>query len=274
MTFDDLVKAYVTYPAIQIYAVILIAALIGGAFATTSLLMSAAAFAVGAILFPIAWYVTHRFILHGSWMYKTPWLAGLWKRVHYDHHRFPNDLSVLFGGLHTTLPTILLVAGPIGWLVAGPAGACFSIAGTVVMTMYTEFLHAGEHLAFEPKSKFWADIKRRHLAHHFHNEHGNYGIAEFFWDRMFGTCGPERTRDRPDYGLVSPLHRANPAWGAGHEYWALLKDLWRDGWRIWRWPGRFLAPPGWSPDGRHQTSTEFKRAYLAAHPEERGTAGF
>ncbi len=197
MTFNDLVKAYVTYPAIQIYAFILVAALIGGAVLNTSLLMSAAAFGAGALLFPIAWYITHRFILHGSWMYKTPFLAALWKRVHYDHHRFPNDLSVLFGGLHTTLPTILLIAGPLGWLVAGgPAGACFSIAGTVAMTMYTEFLHAGEHLAFEPKSKFWADIKRRHLAHHFHHEHGNYGIAEFFWDRAFGTFYAE-TADRP-----------------------------------------------------------------------------
>lgn len=196
MTFDDLVKAYVTYPAIQIYALILVAALLAGVVAATSFWLSAAAFAAGALLFPIAWYFTHRFILHGSWMYRTPWLAGLWKRVHYDHHRFPNDLSVLFGGLHTTLPTILLVAGPVGWLIGGFAGGCFAVAGTVVMTMYTEFLHAGEHLAFEPKSKFWRDIKKRHLAHHFHNEHGNYGIAEFFWDRAFGTFYAE-TADRP-----------------------------------------------------------------------------
>ncbi len=196
MTFNDLVKAYVTYPAIQIYAFIIIAALIIGTLTLTSLWLAAAAFAAGALLFPVAWYVTHRFILHGSWMYKAPWLAGLWKRVHYDHHRFPNDLSVLFGGLHTTLPTIVLVAGPLGWLIGGAPGACFAVAGTVVMTMYTEFLHAGEHLAFEPKSKFWKDIKRRHLAHHFHNENGNYGIAEFFWDRVFGTFYPE-TADRP-----------------------------------------------------------------------------
>ncbi|MEZ5892354.1 MAG: sterol desaturase family protein [Parvularculaceae bacterium] len=193
MTFDDLVKAYVTYPAIQIYALILIVALIVGGLTAASFWRAAAAFGAGALLFPIAWYFTHRFILHGSWMYRTPWLAGLWKRVHYDHHRFPNDLSVLFGGLHTTLPTIILVAGPIGWLFGGPAYGCFAVAGTVVMTMYTEFLHAGEHLAFEPKSKFWKDIKKRHLAHHFHNENGNYGIAEFFWDRVFGTFYPETT---------------------------------------------------------------------------------
>ncbi len=196
MTFDDLVKAYVTYPAIQIYAAIIIVALVAGLVTINSIWLFLAAFAAGALLFPIAWYITHRFILHGSWMYKTPYLASLWKRVHYDHHRFPNDLSVLFGGLHTTLPTILLIAGPLGWLIGGFPGACASITGTVVMTMYTEFLHAGEHLAFEPKSKFWADIKRRHLAHHFHNEHGNFGIAEFFWDRTFGTFYPE-TADAP-----------------------------------------------------------------------------
>ncbi len=196
MTFKDLLRAYVTYPAIQVYALILVAGLAVGLATMNSLLMFIASFAVGALLFPIAWYVTHRFILHGSWMYKSPRLARLWKRVHYDHHRFPNDLSVLFGGLHTTLPTILFVAGPIGWLIHGVSGAAGAIAGTVVMTCVTEFLHAGEHLAFEPKSQFWKDMKKRHLAHHFHNEHGNFGIAEFFWDRVFGTFYAE-TEDRP-----------------------------------------------------------------------------
>ena len=187
MTFDDLLKAFVTYPAIQVYALVILLAMTSGVYFMTSFWMFAISFSVGALLFPLAWYFIHRFILHGSWMYKTPHLAKLWKRVHYDHHRYPNDLSVLFGGLHTTLPTILIVAGPAGWLIHGPAGAAGAIAGTVFMTCVTEFLHAGEHLAFEPKSKFWKVMKERHLAHHFHNENGNYGIAEFFWDKVFGT---------------------------------------------------------------------------------------
>ena len=187
MTFDDLVRAYITYPAIQVYAVITVLALVFGVITMTSPLRFVASIGAGALLFPIAWYVTHRFILHGSWMYKSPYLAKLWKRIHYDHHRFPNDLSVLFGGLHTTLPTIIFLAGPIGWLIGGIPCALGAVAGTVVMTAYTEFMHAGQHLAFEPKSKFWKTIKERHLAHHFHNEKGNFGIAEFFWDKAFGT---------------------------------------------------------------------------------------
>lgn len=196
MTFEDLVRAYVTYPAIQVYAIVIVLALAAAIATATSIAATAIAFVIGALLFPIAWYMIHRFVLHGSWMYKSPYLAKLWKRVHYDHHRFPNDLSVLFGGLHTTLPTILIAAAPIGWLVAGVSGAASAIAGTVLMTCHTEFLHAGQHLAFEPKSRFWKTIKQRHLAHHFHNERGNFGIAEFFWDRAFGTFYAE-TGDRP-----------------------------------------------------------------------------
>ncbi|MEX0646024.1 MAG: sterol desaturase family protein [Parvularculaceae bacterium] len=187
MTFKELVRAYVTYPAIQIYAVLVVITVVFGSVTTKAPLLFLASLVAGGLLFPIAWYVIHRFVLHGSWMYKSPRLAKLWKRVHYDHHRFPNDLSVLFGGLHTTLPTILLAAGPIGYLIDGWSGAAAAVAGTLLMTAFTEFMHAGEHLAFEPKSQFWKDIKKRHLAHHFHNEHGNYGIAEFFWDKTFGT---------------------------------------------------------------------------------------
>jgi sterol desaturase/sphingolipid hydroxylase (fatty acid hydroxylase superfamily) len=196
MTFEDLVRAYVTYPAIQVYAAVVLIGLIAGGIMTTSWPLFLASIGAGMLLFPFAWYLIHRFVLHGSWMYKSRHFAKLWKRVHYDHHRFPNDLSVLFGGLHTTLPTILIAAGPIGYAIHGWAGAAGAIAGTVIMTCFTEFMHSGEHLAFEPKSKFWKAIKERHLAHHFHNENGNYGIAEFFWDKAFGTFYAQ-TADMP-----------------------------------------------------------------------------
>ena len=30
-------------------------------------------------------------------------------------------------------------------------------------------------------------MKKRHMEHHFHDENGNYGITNFFWDRAFNT---------------------------------------------------------------------------------------
>lgn len=125
--------------------------------------------------------------------------------------------------------------------------------------------------------EFWFNTPSHHRVHHGRNARyldANYAGILIIWDRMFGTFVSELDHDKPDYGLVTPLTKFNPIIVAFHEYWAILKDFARDGWRIWRWPMRLLAPPGWSPDGHHQTSTEFKAAYLEAHPEERGTEGF
>ena len=116
-----------------------------------------------------------------------------------------------------------------------------------------------------------------HRVHHGRNPRyldANYAGILIIWDRMFGTFVAELEEDRPDYGLVVPLTSYNPFWIAIHEYWAILKDIASDGFRIWRWPMRILAPPGWSPDGKHQGSTMIEKAYLGEHPEARGQPGF
>ena len=153
---------------------------------TASAAMLAAAIAT-VVVYPIVWYLLHRFVLHGQWLYKHPQTAGLWKRIHFDHHQDPNDLGVLFGALSTTLPTILVVTIPIGWLIGGPSAAAFAAVTGMVTTCFYEFCHCIQHLPFTPKTAYLRRIKRHHLAHHFHSEHGNFGITNFFWDRVFGT---------------------------------------------------------------------------------------
>jgi hypothetical protein len=56
-----------------------------------------------------------------------------------------------------------------------------------------------QHLAYKPKSKWLAEMKKRHMAHHFHDETGNFGITTFFWDKLFGTH-----YDRPERPEKSP----------------------------------------------------------------------
>jgi sterol desaturase/sphingolipid hydroxylase (fatty acid hydroxylase superfamily) len=81
----------------------------------------------------------------------------------------------------------VLVAIPIGYLCGGLAGAATAFAtGNLVVTVY-EFCHSAQHLNTAPRTRFMKRIKQLHLAHHFHNEQGNYGITSFFWDRLFGT---------------------------------------------------------------------------------------
>jgi sterol desaturase/sphingolipid hydroxylase (fatty acid hydroxylase superfamily) len=151
----------------------------------------------------------HRNVLHSRWMWKSRLLAGTWKRIHYDHHQDPNHLEVLFGALHTTLPTIALGVIPLGWAIGmgwdsgdhhAPFGAAAAaLAAGLLTTCFYEFVHCIQHLAYKPKSPRLADMKRRHMAHHFHDENGNYGITTFFWDKVFGTY-----YDRPERPEKSP----------------------------------------------------------------------
>jgi sterol desaturase/sphingolipid hydroxylase (fatty acid hydroxylase superfamily) len=191
MTLGELAAGYFTYPGIQMYA------LLGAACVAASLYFAdrvapliVAAVATG-LAYPLVWYVLHRFVLHGTWMYKRPQTAAVWKRIHFDHHQDPHNLAVLFGAPYTTIPTILAVAVPIGWTIGGPSAAAAAVASGMIVTCFYEYCHCIQHLRFTPKSTLLMHMKKRHLAHHFHSERGNFGITNFMWDRLFGTYYPD-----------------------------------------------------------------------------------
>lgn len=187
MTLRELVVAYFQYPAIIGY-LLLAAASIGAYFWQPATAFDTAGAIIAAIvIYPLAWYVLHRWVLHSRWMFKVPLLASTWKRIHYDHHQDPNHLEVLFGALHTTLPAIVVTTVPIGWMIGEFGGAAAALATGLLTTCFYEFCHCIQHLAYKPKNKYLAAMKARHMAHHFHDETGNFGITNYFWDRLFGT---------------------------------------------------------------------------------------
>ncbi len=192
MSLGELWVAYLLHPAIQVYIVLAG----GGAYLAwrwaESLAPVAFAGLAAVLVYPLVWYLLHRFVLHGSFLYRSPWTARVWKRIHFDHHRDPDDLRVLFGALYTTLPTIVFTVAPIGALIGGRAGAAAATAAALVVTCVYEFCHCVQHLRFVPKWNFLRRIKRLHLQHHFHDETVNYGIISFLPDKMFGTF-----RDQP-----------------------------------------------------------------------------
>ena len=194
MTLKELWVAYVSYPAIIAYGLFALAAI--GVFAAypAPLVPTLGSVLLAALVYPLVWYMLHRWVLHSRWMFKVPLLAATWKRIHYDHHQDPNHLEVLFGALHTTLPTIALATAPVGYAIgsfwgdqAAIGGAAIAFATGLITTCFYEFVHCIQHLAYKPKNKWIAEMKKRHMAHHFHDEHGNYGITTFFWDKIFGT---------------------------------------------------------------------------------------
>ena len=206
MTFRELVVAYFKYPAIIAYLALSAASIALFVARPAPLAPTLIAIAVATFIYPLAWYALHRWVLHSRWMFKVPLLARTWKRIHYDHHQDPNHLEVLFGALPTTLPTIAIFTAPIGWFIgsfwADGSGdpqwgaAAAALATGLITTCFYEFVHCIQHLAYKPKNKALAEMKKRHMAHHFHDENGNYGITTFFWDRLFGTYydRPERPK--------------------------------------------------------------------------------
>jgi sterol desaturase/sphingolipid hydroxylase (fatty acid hydroxylase superfamily) len=187
MNMRDLLGAFFRYAAVQTYLAL-------GTFsvlAAWSWHQALAPLAIAALatifVYPLVWYVLHRFVLHGQFLYRSPLTAAMWKRIHFDHHQDPNDLSVLFGALYTTLPTIAIVTIPIGHAIGGPAGAAAAFGTGLLTTCFYEFAHCVQHLNTQPRTEFMKTIKRLHLSHHFHDEKGNFGITNFIWDRVFGT---------------------------------------------------------------------------------------
>lgn len=196
MTMRELVKAYVSFYAIQVYVMLAIVSIIGTAYLATGWLGPLMSVAAVIFLYPVFWYMLHRFVLHSPYLYRFEATADVWKRIHFDHHQDPHRLEVLFGALHTTLPAIVVLTTPVGWFIAGPAGVLSAMTAGLLITCIYEFVHCIQHLNFKPKNKLLKHMKEHHLLHHFHHEGGNYGITTFSVDKVLGTYY-DKAKDRP-----------------------------------------------------------------------------
>lgn len=196
MTMGDLVKAYCTFYAIQAYFGLAVVSIIAAFVFESGWIGPLIAAAAVVALYPVVWYLLHRYVLHSTYLYRWKSTAAIWKRIHFDHHQDPHRLDVLFGALSTTLPTIVVVTVPVGWAIAGPAGAAAGTAAGLLTTCIYEFVHCIQHLNFKPKNKYLKYMKEHHLLHHFHHEDGNYGITSFAVDKALGTYY-DKAKDRP-----------------------------------------------------------------------------
>ncbi|WP_419758530.1 sterol desaturase family protein [Acidisoma sp.] len=204
MTLPELWAAYLSYPAINLYTLLALL------FAAYALMTAQRGLAIVLpmlavfVVYPLIWYGLHRFVLHGNWLYRMRWTASLWKRIHFDHHQDPHKLEVLFGSPLNTIPTMLIITGPIGYMIAGRTGAAAAFATALVTTCVYEFVHCIQHLNYKPKNRFIQRLKRDHLMHHFQNENGNYGIVSFLPDKLFQSYH-ENSRDCPKSATVFNL---------------------------------------------------------------------
>lgn len=195
MTLRELTVAYFQHYTIVAYLAITAVSVGVFAFHPAGLIPTLGSIVVALLVYPLVWHLLHQYVLHSRWMWKWKMLSPTWKRIHYDHHQDPNNLNVLFGALHTTVPTVALATIPVGWLIGGIGGAAAAFATGILTTCYYEFMHCIQHLAFKPRWKWVQFMKQRHNEHHYFDEDGNFGITNYFWDRVLGTFYEKK--DRP-----------------------------------------------------------------------------
>ena len=198
MNFKGLLAAFFVYPTVLLYLSLASVAAWAAWKAQVARipLQAVLAVVVTFFIYAVVWYALHRFVLHGRLLYRSPLTARLWKRIHYDHHQDPHRMSVLFGAPITTLPTIAAVTLPLGWAIGGAPAAFSALFSGLMVTVIYEFCHCCIHLNYTPKARWLLRAKTLHMAHHFHNETGNFGIISFWPDSLFGTLYETGSRGR------------------------------------------------------------------------------
>ncbi|PEE40939.1 sterol desaturase family protein [Bacillus pseudomycoides] len=140
----------------------------------------------GIVFYTINEYITHRFLFHMK-PPKNPFLLKMLKRLHYDHHVYPDDLKLLF------LPVWYSMTGFAIYLfilygLTSNITITFSFGiGMIVMLLVYEWKHYIAHRPIRPSTRFGRWLKKQHILHHYKNENYWFGVSNPVYDFLFGT---------------------------------------------------------------------------------------
>ena len=217
------------------------------------------------VLYDFVYYWKHRFAHRMRWF----WMEHV---THHssEHYNLTTALRQPWFGPFTGL---ILLGLPMVWIGFHPYVIAF-VGG--LNLLYQFWIHTEAVNRMPGWFEAVMNTPSHHRVHHATNARyldANYAGVFIVWDKMFGSFVPELDHEKPVYGIVKPVGTYNPFLIAFHEMGALLRDCARDGLRPWRWVGRAVNAPGWSPDGAHNRSVELKRAYLQSNPDQAGQPG-
>ena len=150
------------------------------AFAPRSILL----LAIGAAVFFVSEYTTHRFLLHAA-PQQNAFVLRLQHRLHYDHHVNPSELRLLFLPVWFVIPVAALTLAIYFAVTRSWSASCALLLGSVLGLLWYEWVHYVAHIPFVPKTPFGRWIKKYHLWHHFKNERMWFGVTNPSMD-LFG----------------------------------------------------------------------------------------
>ena len=158
------------------------------------------------------------------WFHRASHRVRILWASHVTHHSSKNfNLSVAFR--QSWIPFL----GVVFWMPLALIGfdPLMIMSVQVVSLFYQELLHTQLAPRLGPIEWIF-NTPRHHAIHHGSNAaylDKNYGGVFIVWDRLFGTFAREREPIR--FGLTHDLGSHNPIVIAGHEWYAMVADLWR-----------------------------------------------
>ena len=184
------VSKFVFFPDIMIMSIFLLSAFVY--LIIEGLKVDYLLFAlVGLLIFSISEYSTHRFFFHKKAPKNRLFLRFL-KRLHYDHHQYPDQLHLLFMPIWYSTPQFALITYVV-FLVSHSLPSAISVAvGLMMMLLIYEWKHFKAHQPGKAKTKFGSWLKKTHLLHHYKNENYWFGVTNPFVDMLFGTLKDEK----------------------------------------------------------------------------------
>ncbi|MBO9129355.1 sterol desaturase family protein [Bacillus sp. 165] len=171
--------------------VILVIFMLSFLFVNGITLALTAFYLIGLIVFIFSEYITHRFLFHLKPPKNTFFLKML-KRLHYDHHAYPNELHLLFLPLWYSLPNFMILAAIFFSITKSFIGSTAFGAGLITMLLIYEWKHYIAHTSIKPRTALGKWFKKLHILHHYKNEKYWFGVSNPFVDVLFGTLKNEK----------------------------------------------------------------------------------
>ena len=139
------------------------------------------------VYWPLQEWVLHRYVLHAR-----PFRLGARRienaaaRGHRRHHEDPLDQRATL--LPTTTIALLIPVNVAVWCLCAPRAAAWTgIACLGAAALLYEWIHFLTHTAYRPRSAWFREVKRRHMAHHQRDPQRWFGFVVPRLDDWLGT---------------------------------------------------------------------------------------
>jgi 4-hydroxysphinganine ceramide fatty acyl 2-hydroxylase len=147
---------------------------------------------IGAVLFFVSEYNTHRFLFHAK-PANSAFIRMLQDKLHYLHHEDPQELDYLFLPVWYSIPNYAVVWLLTGAITRNGALATAVTVGALSALLYYEWVHFVAHRPIKPRTSWGKWIKKVHLWHHYKNENYWFGVTNPSMDYVMGTFQSEKS---------------------------------------------------------------------------------